>query len=83
MTGQFGTMVKQFRSSTIVPPYLRGVPEALESLLSLLSRSNAIRSAEGDAHGKDPDAEEVPPALADLAIHWAGSFIVYLADSST
>lgn len=81
MTGKFGAMVKQFRTSPFVPPYLRSVPAALDSLLTLLARSNAIRSTEGDAHGKAPGASEVPQALADLAIHWAGAFIVYLASA--
>ena len=80
MTGQFGTMVKQFRDSELVPPYLRQIPEALDALLTLLNRSNAIRSTEGDAHGKAPGSEAVPQHLADLAIHWAGAFIVYLAE---
>jgi len=51
------------------------VPALLEDFLD---RLHALRSTEGDAHGKlraaDPEA-----ALADLAIHLAGSFIVYLA----
>jgi hypothetical protein len=79
MSGQFSTMVKQFRNSNLVPGYLLGTPEALEAVLTLLDRSNAIRSTEGDAHGKPPGAEEAPQALADLAIHWVGAFIVYLA----
>jgi Abortive infection C-terminus len=80
MTGQFGTMVKQFRNSSLVPSYLAGTPEALETLLALLDRSNAIRSTAGDAHGKASGTEEAPQALADLAIHWAGAFIVFLAE---
>lgn len=82
MTGQFGAMTIQFRNSNLVPPYLRNAPEALDSLLALLGRSNAIRSSEGDAHGKAPGSAEVPQALADLAIHWAGAFIVYLAETA-
>jgi hypothetical protein len=82
MTGQFSTMIKQFRNSALVPPYLAQTPEALESLLTLLGRSNAIRSSEGDAHGKAPGSAEVPQALANLAIHWAGAFIVYLAETA-
>jgi hypothetical protein len=83
MTGQFSTMTKQFRNSAIVPPYLRQAPEALDSLLTLLDRSNAMRSVEGDAHGKAPGADDVPQELADLAIHWAGAFVVYLAETSS
>jgi hypothetical protein len=56
---------------------LRDVPAALNPLLQ---RSGAIRHGHGDAHGKAPGAGEVPQALADLAIHWAGAFIVYLAE---
>jgi Abortive infection C-terminus len=83
MSGQFSTMVQEFRRSDFVPPYLRQIPEALDALLTLLNRSNAIRSTEGDAHGKAPGSTEVPQALADLAIHWAGSFIVYLAETAS
>lgn len=79
MTGQFGAMTKQFRDSKLVPGYLQSVPDALDSLITLLQRSNAIRSAAGDAHGKASGAEDVPQELADLAIHWAGAFIVFLA----
>jgi hypothetical protein len=82
MSGKFSAMTKQFRNSALVPPYLRQTPEALESLLTLLDRSNAVRSTEGDAHGKASGAEEVPQALAGLAIHWAGAFIVYLAETT-
>jgi hypothetical protein len=34
--------------------------------------------------GKDlsAGAGEVPPELADFAIHWAGSFIAYLTDAT-
>jgi len=82
MAGQFSAMLKQFRTSPVVPPYLRAVPEALDALLTLLDRSNAIRSTEGDAHGKTSGADDVPQALADLAIHWAGAFILYLSDTA-
>jgi hypothetical protein len=80
--GQFSTMLKQFRSSPIVPGYLRTTPEALDLLLRLLNVSNAVRSTDGDAHGKAPGASEPPQALADLAIHWTGAFIVFLAAST-
>jgi Abortive infection C-terminus len=83
LTGQFSTMVRESRNSESIPPYLRQVPEALDALLSLLGRSNAIRSAEGDAHGKAPGSDEVPQPLADLAIHLAGAFIVYLAETTS
>jgi hypothetical protein len=82
MSGQFSTMAKQFRNSSFVPPYLRGTPQALDALLDLLAKSNAVRSTEGDAHGKAPGATDVPPELADLAVHWAGAFIVYLAEAT-
>jgi len=82
MTGQFGTMLKQFRNSSLVPPYLHAVPEALDALLTLLDRSNAIRSNEGDAHGKSSGAHDVPQPLADLAIHWAGAFILYISSTA-
>jgi hypothetical protein len=58
---------------------LAGVPEALDQLLK---RSGAIRHEHGDAHGKESGAAEVPQALVDLAIYWAGAFIVFLAEIS-
>jgi hypothetical protein len=57
---------------------LAGVPDALDALIK---RSGAIRHVHGDAHGKPPGAEEVPQALADLAVYWAGAFIVFLAET--
>jgi hypothetical protein len=73
-----GELAKSFRDSGLVPGYLTGVPELLDDLLD---RLNASRSTHGDAHGKAPGAVEVPQALADLAVHWAGSFLVYLAET--
>jgi len=72
-------LAKAFRSSGRVPVYLARVPELLENLLD---RLHAARSIEGDAHGKPPGADDVPQDLADLAIHWAGSFLVYLHEST-
>jgi len=74
-----GPLAKDFARSDLVPAQLRGVPEALETLLQ---KQGAIRHEHGDAHGKAPGAEQVPEALADLAVHWAGAFIVYLASVS-
>ncbi|HWA83549.1 MAG TPA: hypothetical protein VG820_08960, partial [Fimbriimonadaceae bacterium] len=68
-----------FKKSARLPTELKGVPEALEVLLG---RSGALRSAHGDAHGKAAGAAAVPQALVDLAIHWAGAFIVYLGEMS-
>jgi hypothetical protein len=82
MSGPFTMMTKQFRSSALVPSYLQKTPDALDSFIGLLARSNAVRSAAGDAHGKVSGSDEVPQALADLAIHWAGAFIVFLAEST-
>jgi hypothetical protein len=73
-----GPLAKDFKKSDLVPAELKGVPEALDVLLS---RSGALRSSYGDSHGKAAGAEPVPQALVDLAIHWAGAFIVYLAES--
>lgn len=72
-----GPLVKDFKKSGRVPSELKGVPEALEVLVG---RSGALRSSHGDAHGKAAGAAPVPQALVDLAIHWAGAFIVYLSD---
>lgn len=71
-----GPLAKDFKKSSVVPPELKGVPEALDVLVN---RSMAIRSSHGDSHGKAPGSVEVPQELVDLAIHWAGAFIVYLS----
>jgi hypothetical protein len=76
MKGQFEAMLKQFRNSPIIPPYLLAMPDALDALLTLLDRSNAVRSTEGDAHGKAPGAAPLPQELAALAIHLTGAFIL-------
>jgi hypothetical protein len=73
-----GPLVKDFKKSDLVPSELKGVPEALEVLIG---RSGALRSSHGDAHGKAAGAAAVPQGLVDLAIHWAGAFIVYLGDA--
>jgi hypothetical protein len=71
-------LAKSFKQSTLSPGYLENVPGLLTDLLD---RLHAARSVAGDAHGKKPDAPEVPQALADLALYWAGAFIVYLAET--
>jgi hypothetical protein len=73
-----GPLTKEFKKSSYVPAELKGVPEALDTLIG---RSGALRSSHGDAHGKASGAAPVPQALVDLAIHWAGAFIVYLGDA--
>jgi hypothetical protein len=77
---RLGPLAKSLRNSDLVPSELKGVPEALDVLLK---RQEAIRSNHGDAHGKAPGSPVVPQALADLAIHWAGAFIVFLAETSS
>lgn len=74
---RLSALAKSFRNSDAVPSELKGVPEALDTLLK---RSSALRDNHSDAHGKAPGAEAVPQELVDLAIHWAGSFIVYLSE---
>lgn len=74
---RLGALAKSFRQAKLVPGELSGVPDALDVLLK---RQEAIRSNHGDAHGKAPDSPAVPQALVDLAIHWAGAFIVYIAE---
>ncbi|MDQ2629796.1 MAG: hypothetical protein M3Y75_02315 [Actinomycetota bacterium] len=75
-----GPLTKDFNKSSYVPAELKGVPEALNLLIG---RSGALRSSHGDAHGKAAGAAQVPQALVDLAIHWAGAFIVYLGDAAS
>jgi hypothetical protein len=74
-----GDLAKSLRSSSIVRSYVAGVPELL---VDLLNRLQAVRSTEGDAHGKPPGATEPTPALANLAIYWAGAFLLYLAETA-
>jgi hypothetical protein len=71
-----GPLAKDFKSSHTVPPELKGVPEALDTLLK---RSGVLRNTLGDSHGKAAGAPQVPQELVDLAINWAGAFIVYLS----
>lgn len=75
-----GPLAKDFTKSSNIPAELKGVPQALDTLIG---RSGALRSSHGDAHGKAPGAVPVPQALVDLAIHWAGAFIVYLSEGPT
>lgn len=72
-------LARSFKASGLVPGYLGNVPELIEDMLD---RLHAARSKSGDAHGKESGAEEVPQALADLAVYWAGAFIAYLADTA-
>jgi hypothetical protein len=78
MGANLGPLTKDFKKSKYVPTELKGVPEALDALIG---RSGALRSSHGDAHGKAAGAAPVPQALVDLAIHWAGAFIVYLSEA--
>jgi len=73
-----GPLAKEFKKSSIAPAELRDVPGALDVLLK---RSSAIRNSHGDSHGKAPGSDPVPQELVDLAIHWAGAFIVYLSQA--
>jgi hypothetical protein len=75
---RLSTLAKSFRNSDHVPSELKGVPEALDTLLK---RSGAIRDSHSDSHGKAPGADPVPQELVDLAIHWAGAFIVFLSEA--
>ena len=54
----------------------------VESLVDLLSQLLAWRSDSGDAHGKAPESGEPATELVALAVHWAGSFISYLAEAA-
>jgi hypothetical protein len=72
-------LAKGLRNSGFVLPQLEGVPDILDKLLK---RSQSIRDSLGDAHGRSPGTEEVPAEVVDLAIHWTGAFIVYLADAT-
>jgi hypothetical protein len=73
---RLSALAKSLRNSDLVPGQLKEVPEALDTLLK---RSGAIRDPFSDAHGKPPDAVEVPEELVDLTIYWTGAFINYLA----
>lgn len=72
-------LTRSFKGSGLVPGYLGNVPALLEDLLE---RLHAARSQEGDAHGRPPGAKEPEQALANLAVYWAGAFMVYLAEVS-
>lgn len=74
---RLSALAKSFRKSGLVPPQIEGVPDLLDQLLK---RSSSIRDPMSDAHGKGPGAAEVPAEIVDLAIHWAGAFIVYLSE---
>jgi hypothetical protein len=71
-----GPLAKSFKEGGTVPPELAGVPEALDVLLK---RIGAVRNQHSDSHGKHAGADEVPQALVDLTVHWAGAFIVYVS----
>ena len=75
---RLSALAKSLRNSGLVPGQLEAVPEALDTLLK---RSAAIRDPFSDAHGKPPNAGEVPAELVDLAIYWTGAFVNYLAAS--
>lgn len=76
---RLSALAKSFRNSGLVPSQLEGVPGMLDNLLK---RSSSIRDPLGDVHGKAPGAGEIPDGIVDLAIHWTGAFIVYLADAT-
>lgn len=71
-----GPLANSFKQSNLAHPQLGEVPDLLNKLLQ---RIGAVRNEFGDSHGKHDGADVVPQELVDLAIHWAGSFIVYLS----
>jgi hypothetical protein len=73
---RLSALAKSLRGSGLVPSFLEGVPEALDTLIK---RSGAMRDTHGDAHA---GGGLVPQALVDLAIHWTGAFIVYLSEAA-
>jgi len=75
---RLSTLAKSFRNSDYAPSELKGIPDALDTLLK---RSGAIRDSHSDSHGKAPGAEPVPQELVDLAINWTGAFIVFLSEA--
>jgi hypothetical protein len=71
-----GQLAANFKRSDLAARQLSEVPELLTKLLQ---RPAAIRNVHGDAHGKSPgEHPSVPQALVDLAVHLAGSFMVYI-----
>lgn len=70
-----GDLARSFRQSPVASGYS---PRVVEYLVELLEQLMAWRSHSGSAHGGAPGAEDPPPELAALAIHWAGAFISYL-----
>jgi len=69
-------LLKSLRNSGLLAGHSAAI---LDSLMDLTSRLEAWRSSEGDAHGRAPGAVDPTRPLAALALHWAGSFIAYLA----
>lgn len=70
-------LLKSFSDDSTVDGTMKNVPSGLTNLLETVM---AERHSKGDAHGKSPDSQPVDPATADLLIHWAGAFIVWLHD---
>jgi hypothetical protein len=76
---RLGPLLRDLKRKPMLAGYVAGTAD---QIVALLGRLMGWRSAEGDAHGKAPGAQDPPPELASLAIHWAGAFIVYLHDLS-
>jgi len=74
-----GALAKSFRASPLATGFS---PAIAEHVVELPQQLMAWRSEAGSAHGKSPGAQDPPPGLVTLAIHWAGAFIVYLADAT-
>jgi hypothetical protein len=74
-----GDLTKSFRKSPVAAGYS---PAIAEHLCELLEQLMAWRSHSGSAHGKAPGSDDPPAELVALAVHWAGSFIAYLAATS-
>lgn len=70
-----GALTRDFRRAPIASGYS---PQIVDHLAELIEQLMAWRSHSGSAHGKEPGSTDPPPELVALAIHWAGSFIVYL-----
>ena len=82
--GYKGTKLSDLLKSYTVDERVGGALKSLPAdIKKLLENVMSERHSKGDAHGKSPGTPPVDPATADLLIHWAGAFIVYLHDRDT
>ena len=74
-TGRFGELIAELIKSDIVPNYYEEFLSHFEKLVLAVGKE---RNLPGRGHGQGPQPVEVPPPLAEFAVHLAAVVNLFL-----